>query len=109
MRVKEIWDRIEADSVEESQYQIPHPELGPLERRVGRTYEDALFQDDIDIDDTNYWFNEPEGAPAREGRVQPVITQGGSISYHTACCLGSSAPHGRRHHSTLQSMENNIS
>ena len=59
--MKEIWDRIEADYVEESQIQIPNPELGPLERRVGLTYEDALFSDDISIKDTEYWFTEPEG------------------------------------------------
>ncbi len=62
MRVKEIWDRIEADYIEESQYQIPNPELGPLERRVGLTYEDALFSEDISVKDTEYWFSEPEGA-----------------------------------------------
>ena len=63
MRVKEIWDRIEADVVEVSQYQIPNPELGPLERRVGISYEDALFQDDISVEETSYWFTEPDGAP----------------------------------------------
>ena len=63
MRVKEIWDRIEADYIEESQIQIPNPELGPLERRVGLTYEDALFSDDINVKDTEYWFTEPQGAP----------------------------------------------
>ncbi len=61
--MKEIWDRIEADYVEESQIQIPNPELGPLERRVGLTYEDALFSDDINVKDTEYWFTEPEGTP----------------------------------------------
>ena len=60
--MKEIWDRIEADYIEESQFQIPNPELGPLERRVGLTYEDALFSEDISIKDTEYWFTEPEGA-----------------------------------------------
>ena len=60
--MKEIWDRIEADYIEESQYQIPNPELGPLERRVGLTYEDALFSEDISVKDTEYWFSEPEGA-----------------------------------------------
>lgn len=65
MRIKEIWDRIEADVVEESQYQIPSPELGPLERRVGLTYEDALFQDDISVEETSYWFTEPQGASER--------------------------------------------
>lgn len=63
MRVKEIWDRIEADVFEESQLQIPDPEKGPLERRIGRTYEDALFEDHVDMNDTSYWFTTPDGAP----------------------------------------------
>lgn len=42
--------------------QIPHPELGPLERRVEKTYEEALFEDDISIEDAEYWFTEPPGA-----------------------------------------------
>ena len=73
MRVKEIWDRIEADYIEESQYQIPNPELGPLERRVGLTYEDALFSEDINVKDTEYWFTEPEGAN-RVLRSEPEVS-----------------------------------
>ena len=48
--------------MELDQLQIPHPELGPLERRVEKTYEEALFEDDISIEDAQYWFTEPPGA-----------------------------------------------
>lgn len=71
MRVKEIWDRIEADVFEESQLQIPEPEKGPLERRIGRTYEDALFEDHIDMNDTSYWFTTPEGGWNMDPRLIP--------------------------------------
>ncbi|KAL3149400.1 hypothetical protein ABBQ32_002196 [Trebouxia sp. C0010 RCD-2024] len=47
--------------MEFDQMQIPHPELGPLERRVEKTYEEALFEDDISIEDAEYWFTEPPG------------------------------------------------
>lgn len=43
------------------QYQIPNPELGPLERRVEKTFVEAIFSDEISLEDTNYWFTEPEG------------------------------------------------
>lgn len=43
------------------QYQVPNPELGPLERRVDKTFLEALFSDEVNLDDTNYWFEEPEG------------------------------------------------
>jgi len=48
--------------MELDQLQIPHPELGPLERRVEKTYEEALFEDDISVEDAQYWFTEPPGA-----------------------------------------------
>lgn len=41
--------------------QIPNPELGPLEQRVSATYEDATLSDDINVEDTKYWFNPPQG------------------------------------------------
>ena len=48
--------------IEVDQMQIPNPELGPLGRRVATPYEDALFEDDISIEDAEYWFTEPPGA-----------------------------------------------
>lgn len=49
------------DYVEVSRLQIPNPELGPLEQRVEATYESATLSDSISIEDTEYWFNTPEG------------------------------------------------
>ena len=43
------------------EYQIPNPELGPLEQRVSKTYIEAMYSDEVSVEDTNYWFTEPEG------------------------------------------------
>jgi len=37
------------------------PELGSLNRRVGLTYEDGLFEGEVDPVAEEYWFNEPPG------------------------------------------------
>lgn len=39
-------------------------QLGPLERRIGLPYEEALFLDDVDPEATDYWFTEPAGERA---------------------------------------------
>jgi hypothetical protein len=44
------------------QWQIPHPELGPLEQRVQTTFVEGLLKGDINLEDTEYWFTEPPGA-----------------------------------------------
>lgn len=53
------------DIIEKSQYQIPNPELGPLERQIELRYEEALFEDDpsYNPEHTSYWFTEPPGMP----------------------------------------------
>ena len=61
MRDPKLWD-FDPDIIEIDQKQIPNPELGPLERRIDLTYEDALFTEDISVEDTMYWFTEPAGA-----------------------------------------------
>lgn len=33
----------------------------PLERRVGTSYEDAVFKDEVDPEATEWWFTEPAG------------------------------------------------
>lgn len=43
------------------EYQVPQPELGPLEQRVSKTYIEAMYTDEVSIEDMNYWFTEPEG------------------------------------------------
>ena len=43
------------------EYQIPNPEAGLLERRVSKTYIEAMYTDEVNMEDTNYWFTEPEG------------------------------------------------
>lgn len=62
VRFADIWGE-EKDYIEKDQIQIPNPELGPLERRVTLPFEEAFFEDadDINIEDTQYWFTEPPG------------------------------------------------
>eukprot|EP00884_Botryococcus_braunii_P010347 jgi/Botrbrau1/19313/Bobra.0073s0049.1 len=43
------------------QHQVPQPEKGPLGKRVGRTFIDGLFSEEISIEDMEYWFTEPPG------------------------------------------------
>ena len=45
------------------QWQIPNPELGPLEKRVQTTWVDGLLSGDINLEDSEYWFTEPAGKP----------------------------------------------
>lgn len=40
---------------------VPNPELGPLERRVSVTFEEALDSDEVDPEAERYWFTEPVG------------------------------------------------
>ncbi|GAB4817119.1 hypothetical protein N2152v2_004165 [Parachlorella kessleri] len=55
------------------------PELGNLNRRVGLTYEDGLFEGEVDPVAEEYWFNEPPGgwqtAPRklRKTKEEPVL------------------------------------
>lgn len=41
---------------------VPRPELGPLERRVSSTFEEALLSEEVDPEAMKYWFTEPKGA-----------------------------------------------
>lgn len=59
MMVPEFADKNDIDLG--PQYQIPYPEKGPLAKRVGRTFIDALFSDEISLEDMQYWFTEPPG------------------------------------------------
>jgi len=46
---------------EASNLQVPNPELGPLEKRVSSTWEEALFDGEVSMEDAQYWFTEPDG------------------------------------------------
>ena len=72
MKDPEVWG-FDPDIIELDQKQIPQPELGPLERRVELTYEEALFSEDIDLDDTAYWFTEPPGGH-HDHKLHPCYT-----------------------------------
>lgn len=67
------------DYVEVSRLQIPNPELGPLEQRVEATYESATLSDSISVEDTEYWFNTPEGGwniePERVAKAKETKTE----------------------------------
>lgn len=58
------------------QYQVFRPEEGPLERRIGVSFEEALFLDEEDEAYANqehqdYWFTRPEGEfHLQSGRIK---------------------------------------
>ncbi len=57
------------------QYQVFRPEEGPLERRIGVSFEEALFLDENDEayanqEHQNYWFTTPEGQQSNKCHVQ---------------------------------------
>lgn len=41
-------------------YQVFDPDLGPLEKRVQRSYTEAVKDDIVDLRETEYWFTTPE-------------------------------------------------
>ena len=47
------------------------PEMGPLEKRVNTTWLDGLFEGEVDLEETDYWFTEPPGLVLR---VSPKFT-----------------------------------
>ena len=51
------------------QWQIPNPELGPLEKRVQTTWVEGLLSGDISLEDSEYWFTEPPGQPWPAGHL----------------------------------------
>lgn len=77
MKDPELWG-FDPDIIEIDQKQIPEPHLGPLERRVELTYEEALFAEDISIEDTQYWFTEPAG-------IHSSSKQYGLLLHEIAC------------------------
>ncbi|GIL53544.1 hypothetical protein Vafri_9130 [Volvox africanus] len=42
-------------------YQVFDPDKGPLEKRVQRSFLDAVTDEKVDLRDTEYWFSNPEG------------------------------------------------
>jgi hypothetical protein len=60
--------------------QVPNPELGSLESRVGRFYLEELFNDSgVDLEETAYWFHTPPGAD-----VFCTGTQGEALGHREA-------------------------
>lgn len=37
------------------------PELGPMSRRVETTFLEGIYSDKVNMEETDYWFTEPEG------------------------------------------------
>ena len=48
-----------------SRAQVYNPEEGPLERRVNTQWLDGMFEGEVDLEHTDYWFTEPAGARRR--------------------------------------------
>ncbi|PRW44854.1 PLASTID TRANSCRIPTIONALLY ACTIVE 10-like isoform B [Chlorella sorokiniana] len=45
----------------------------PLERRIGTSYEDAVFKDEVDPEATEWWFTEPAGGwPTEKRRLRKL-------------------------------------
>jgi hypothetical protein len=66
----------------------PHPELGPLERRVSLAFEEALEQDIVDEEAMQWWFTEPpQGWATEKRRVKkaPVVPMDGYDSVRHEC------------------------
>ncbi|KAK9813070.1 hypothetical protein WJX72_008389 [[Myrmecia] bisecta] len=83
---KELYDKFPEDMIDLGvQYQIPHPERGPLERRVATTYEEALFDEGIVPEEAEYWFTTPEGGWDQERKQikkAPVVPNETPVAYH---------------------------
>lgn len=47
------------------QWQVPEPEKGPLEQRVQATFVDGLLSGEINLEDSEYWFTQPDGMRSR--------------------------------------------
>ena len=41
--------------------QVYKPELGPLDQRVTLSWLDGILEGEVNLEDTEYWFTEPEG------------------------------------------------
>lgn len=65
--VEEIWAQLkepnplEQKIIELPRYQVPDAEQGGLENRTERTFLDGMGNNDVDVQETAYWFTEPEG------------------------------------------------
>ena len=64
------------------QYQVYDPEKGSLSQRVEKTFVEAIFSDEINVDDTNYWFTEPEGGTSCS--ASSCLPQAGCARYGQA-------------------------
>jgi hypothetical protein len=53
------------DTPAEARVQVYNPEEGPLERRVNTQWLDGMFEGEVDLEHTDYWFTEPPGARHR--------------------------------------------
>lgn len=51
------------------QYQEMNPELGPLSRRVETTFLEGIYSEKVNLEETDYWFTEPEGGWTSENVV----------------------------------------
>lgn len=65
--VQEIWEQLkqpnplEEKVIELPRYQVPNAEQGGLENRVERTFLDGMGNNDVDVEETAYWFTMPHG------------------------------------------------
>lgn len=40
-----------------------HAKQGPPGKQIEKTFVEAMFDEEIDVEDTNFWFSEPDGMP----------------------------------------------
>lgn len=81
MRDPDLYDNLDPDIIERSQYQPLNPDGKPLAKHIETTYWDALFEevDNVPQDygeiqnHTKYWFTVPEGALLWQLTLQHLI------------------------------------
>ena len=61
MKALGLQDRDEMDTFEVDETPVWDPEKGPIEERIAKTLLDEVQTDEINIQETAYWFTEPPG------------------------------------------------
>ena len=61
-----------------------NPELGPLSRRVETTFLEGIYSEKVNLEETDYWFTEPEGLLCDSQPSEQIITYKQIPDIHTS-------------------------